>query len=122
MRSTRSICQPVGSRMPKFVQTSTEDIAQGSGIWLRKPAPDDKQQGAEQHRGGGDVPDTCINRRWKRGWQAGIQYTFNAEIEPCDNSPRRIDDRGNAGVGGTNHRQAFLDRAQPRLLQMLIGA
>jgi hypothetical protein len=43
--------------------------------------------------------------------------------EACDDPADGIDDRGNAGIGGANDRQAFFDGAQPRaLLQMLIGA
>ena len=34
---------------------------------------------------------------------------------------QRINDRGDAGIGGAHERQAFLDGADARLLQMLIG-
>ena len=63
-----------------------------------------------------------INRRRQSRWQIGIQYAFDAETEPCDNTSRRIDDGRNAGIGGANERQAFFDGAHLRLLQMLVGA
>ena len=70
----------------------------------------------------GMLASACIDRRRNRRRQAGIQDAFDAEAELRDDSPHRIDHGGNAGVGGADHRQAFLDRAQSRLLQMLIGA
>ena len=71
---------------------------------------------------GGNVADARVDGWRDRRRQAGIQHAFDAETEPCDNPPQRIDNRGNARIGRTNHRQPFLDRAQPRLLQMLVGA
>ena len=70
----------------------------------------------------GMFADTRIDRRRDRRRQAGIQYAFDAEAELCGNPSHRIDNGGNTRIRSANHRQPFFDRAQPRLLQMLIGA
>ena len=77
--------------------------------------------GGHNH-GGRNIAKTRINRRRQSGRQTGIQYAFEAKAELRDNTSRRINNRGNAGVSCANQRQAFLDGAQARLLQMLIGA
>src|SRR6185312_5944112 len=53
--------------------------------------------------------------------QCGVEYAFDAKAQMCDISSQWVDDGGNAGICCTNDRQALLDGAQPRLLQMLIG-
>ena len=70
---------------------------------------------------GGNVAGARVNGRRDGGRQAGIQHAFEPETEPCDDPSHRIDHGGNAGICGTNQRQPLLDRAQARLLQMLIG-
>ena len=93
-----------------------------SGSPLRDSPPHDEKQGGGDDDSSRNVADARINGRRNRRWQAGIQHAFDAETEPCDKPSHGINDRGDAGVRGTNHRQALLDRAQPRLLQMLVGA
>src|SRR5712675_1760828 len=85
------------------------------------PANHEYQGGGDQHRCG-NVAAARVNGRRDCSGQARIQYTFDAEAEPRDDSSHRIDHGRDAGVRRTNHRQALLDRAQPRLLQVLVGA
>src|ERR1700692_1857409 len=84
------------------------------------PANDENQGGGDDH-GCGDVAATRVNGRRNCSRQARIQYAFDAEAEPCDDPSHRIAHGGNARVRCTNHRQSLLDRAQPRLLQVLVG-
>ena len=53
--------------------------------------------------------------------QRRIEHAFGAERQRAHDPPERIDHRGDAGIGGAHQRQAFLDRAHARLLQVLVG-
>src|SRR6266478_2585133 len=85
------------------------------------PANDENQAGGDDHRCG-DVAAARVNGRRNCSRQARIQYAFDAEAEPCDDPSHRIDHGGDARVRRTDHRQSLLDRAQPRLLQVLVRA
>ena len=71
---------------------------------------------------GGNVAGAGVNRR--RMADGSLESSTPSRPRPssCDNTSHRIDHGGNAGIGSTHHRQSLLDRAQPHLLQMLIGA
>src|ERR1044072_1755714 len=68
------------------------------------------------------VAQAHIHGRLDRARQAGVEHAFEAEAEFAPRAAERIDHRRDAGVGGAHQRQAFLDRAPPRLLQKLAGA
>src|SRR5260370_31556640 len=78
-----------------------------SGGSPRNPAPDDKQQCGEHNCGSRNIAEPRINRRRNRGWQAGIQDAFAANINPCDNTSLPIDHRCYTGVGCTTTMQLY---------------
>jgi len=101
--------------MSRFLTDRVCHDVQISGSTLHEAASDDEQKRACHENGNWNISKSSIKRRRQGRRQAGIQNTFNAEFEASDNPPRGIDNRGDAGVGGANHRQAFLDGTQPRL-------
>ena len=88
-------------------------------LFHRAPT-NDEYQGSRRNDGHGYITGARIDRHPNGGWQARIKHAFDAETELRNNPSYRVDHRGDAGVRGTNHRQALLDSAQPRLLEMLM--
>ena len=62
-------------------------------------------------------------RRWsaRAGAAAANRARLPRQGQRANDAAERIDHRRDAGIGGAHQRQAFLDRAHARLLQMLIG-
>src|SRR5882672_2998083 len=89
---------------------------------LHRAPTDDEYQGSRGDDGHRKVAHARIDCQPNGGWQARIKHAIDAETELRHNPSHRIDHRRDAGVRGANHRQALLDRAQPRLLEMLIRA
>ena len=68
-----------------------------------------------------NIAEAGIKRRRKSRRKAAVHHAGAAERQARYNAPIGIDNRGNAGVCCPNERQPFLDSADPRLKEMLIG-
>src|SRR5690554_1537377 len=60
--------------------------------------------------------------RRQRGGQGPIEMSGNIQSKGGGDAPARVDDGGNAGIGGAYQRQAHLHRAEARLREVLVGA
>jgi hypothetical protein len=116
------VCQLADFRRSAFLTTFETKGESPWGISLRGAAPGYENQGGGDHDGEGNIAGARIDRRWNGRRQAGIQHAFEPETQPRDRPSQRINHRRYAGVCRTNHRQPLFDRAQARLLQVLIGA
>ena len=74
------------------------------------PSNDEDEGNRDEHRNR-NVADARIDGRRNCRRQARIEYAFDAETQPGDDSPYGIDDGRNARICGSDQRQALLDGA-----------
>src|SRR5438045_7684631 len=85
-------------------------------------APEDERKRRKNDQAGRTVAEPRVESRIERARQGCIENSFGAERQRAKYPADRIDHGRNPGIGGAHQRQSFLDGADARLLQVLVGA